>query len=95
MSDSLQPHAVVACQTPLSMEFPGKNTGMGYHFLLWGIFPTQELNLCLLHCRQSPALQADSLLTEHQGSPNNKYNNYNKREKKKGKEKEEGEEEEE
>ena len=24
----------VACEAPLSMEFPGKSTGMGYHFLL-------------------------------------------------------------
>ena len=35
--------------------FPGKNTGVGYHFLFQGIFPTQELNLRLLHW------QADSL----------------------------------
>ena len=27
----------------------GKNTGVGCHFLLQGIFPTQGLNLCLLH----------------------------------------------
>ena len=33
-------------------DFPGKNTGVGCHFLLQGIFPTQELNLGLLHCRQ-------------------------------------------
>ena len=33
-------------------DFPGKNTGMGCHFLLQGIFLTQELNLHLLHCRQ-------------------------------------------
>ena len=35
-------------------DFPGKNTGVGGHFLLQGIFLTQELNLCLLllHCRQ-------------------------------------------
>ena len=26
----------VACQAPLSMGFPGKNTGVGYHFLLQG-----------------------------------------------------------
>ena len=32
---------------------PGKNTGMGCHFLLWRIFPTQGLNLWLLHCRWS------------------------------------------
>ena len=34
---------------------PGKNTRVGCHLLLQGIFPTQELNLCL------PALKADSL----------------------------------
>ena len=31
---------------------PGKNTGVGCHFLLQGIFPIQESNPCLLHCRQ-------------------------------------------
>ena len=34
---------------------PGKNTGVGCHALLQGIFSTQGLNLCLLHllhCRQ-------------------------------------------
>ena len=30
----------------------GKNTGVGCHFLLQGIFPTQGSNLGLLHCRQ-------------------------------------------
>ena len=39
----------VACQAPLSMRFSRlKNTGVGCHFLLQGIFPTQELNLGLL-----------------------------------------------
>ena len=28
----------VACQAPLSMDFPSKNTGVGCHFLLQGIF---------------------------------------------------------
>ena len=32
---------------------PDKNTGVGCHFLLQGIFPTQGLNLGLLHCRQT------------------------------------------
>ena len=35
-------------------NFPGKNTGVGCHFLLQGIFLTQGSNLsllCLLHCR--------------------------------------------
>ena len=30
---------------------PGKNTGVGCHALLQGIFPTQRLNPSLLHCR--------------------------------------------
>ena len=35
------------------MDSPGKNTVVGCHFLLQGIFPTQELNLGLPHCRQT------------------------------------------
>ena len=31
----------------------GKNTGMGCHFLLQRIFPTQVMNLGLPHCRQT------------------------------------------
>ena len=38
----------VARQAPLSMGFPGKNTGVGCHFFLQGIFLTQRLNPCLL-----------------------------------------------
>ena len=34
------------------MDSPGKNTGVGHHALLQGIFQTQGLNLGLLHCRQ-------------------------------------------
>ena len=30
-------------------NFPGKNTGVGCHFLFQRIFPTQESNPCLLH----------------------------------------------
>ena len=33
-------------------DFPGKNTGVGCHFLLQEIFWTQGSNLGLLHCRQ-------------------------------------------
>ena len=32
-------------------DSPGKNTGVGCHALLQGIFPTQGLNPHLLHCR--------------------------------------------
>ena len=51
MSDSVTPQTV-ARQAPLSMGFSSKNTGVGCHFLLQGIFLTQGLNphlLCLLH----------------------------------------------
>ena len=41
------------CQTPPSMDFPGKITGLGCHFLLQGISPNQGLNPGLLHCRQT------------------------------------------
>ena len=41
----------------------GKNTVVGCHFLLQGIFPTQGSNLCLLHW------QADSLPLSLLGSP--------------------------
>ena len=34
-------------------NFPGKNTGVGSHPLLQGIFPTQGSNLGLLHYRQT------------------------------------------
>ena len=50
MSNSLWPHG--ACQAPLPRNSPGKNTGVGCHFLPQGIFLTQELNLGLLHHRQ-------------------------------------------
>ena len=42
----------VATRLLCSQDFPGKSTGVGCHFLLQGVFPTQELNLGLLHCRQ-------------------------------------------
>ena len=38
----------VARQAPLFMDSPGKNTGVGCHALLQGIFPTQGSNLKLL-----------------------------------------------
>ena len=43
----------------------GKNTGVGCHFLLRGIFPTQRVNPGL------PTLQTDSLLSEQPGKPKN------------------------
>ena len=46
-------------------NFPGKNTRVGCHFLLQGIFPTQGSNLYLLHW------QEDSFTTEQPGKPLN------------------------
>ena len=48
----LWPPWTVACQALHPWDFPGKNTGVGCHFLLQGIFPAQRLNPHLLHCRQ-------------------------------------------
>ena len=36
--------------TPLSVRFSDKNTGVGCHFLLQGVFPTQESNVSWLSC---------------------------------------------
>ena len=41
----------VAHQAPLFMWFLGKNTGVGCHSLLQGIFLTQGSNLGILNCR--------------------------------------------
>ena len=41
----------IACQVPLSMEFSKQESGVGYHFLLQGIFLTKGSNPGLLHCR--------------------------------------------
>ena len=38
--------------SPVHRIFPGKNIGMGCHFLLQGIFPTQVFNPGLLHFKQ-------------------------------------------
>ena len=56
------------CSLPGSLQYtpwssPGKNTGVGCHFFLQGIFPTKRLDLGLLHCRQI------LYHLNHQGSP--------------------------
>ena len=43
---------VKVIQAPLAVDSPGKNTGVGCHFLLQEIFPKQGLNPVLTHCRQ-------------------------------------------
>ena len=58
VSDSLRPHGLQPSRLLCSWSFLGKNTGVGFHFLLQGIFPIQELKPCLLHLLY---WQADSL----------------------------------
>ena len=56
----------VACQAPCPWDFPGKNTGVGWHDLLQGNPPYPGIEL------ESPVsltLQADSLPTESSGKP--------------------------
>ena len=61
VSDSVTPWTV-ANRLLCLWDSPGKNTGLGCHFLLQGIFPTQELNPCLLHW------QVDSSPLSHLGN---------------------------
>ena len=53
------------------MDFPGKNAGVGCHFLLQGIFPTQGLNphlLRLLHWQVGSLALWEYSLKEAQAS---------------------------
>ena len=56
----------VVDHSPLSMEFSRQEYWKDRHFLLQGIFPTQGLNLCLLHLLH---WQVNSLPLHHLGSP--------------------------
>ena len=58
----LRPHGLYSMSLLCPWGFPVKNTEVGCHFLLQGIFLTQGSNLCLLHW------QVGSLLLSHQGS---------------------------
>ena len=59
----LRPRGLKPTRLLCSRDFSGKYTGVGCYFLLQGIFPTQELNPGLLHCRQI------LYHLSHQGSP--------------------------
>ena len=50
VSDSLQPHGLQLTRPLCPWNSPGKNTRVGCHSLLQGIFPTQGMKLGLLHC---------------------------------------------
>ena len=50
-SDSLRLHGLQPARLLCPWDSLGKNTGVGCHALLQGIFQTQGLNPCLLHGR--------------------------------------------
>ena len=50
--DSLQPYGPLFSRLLSPRDSPDKNTGVGNHPLLQGIFPNQGLNPGLPHCRQ-------------------------------------------
>ena len=63
LSDSLWPRGLQPARLLRPWDSPGKNTGVGCHSLLQGIFPTQGLIPGLLHCRWI------LYHLSHQGSP--------------------------
>ena len=64
VSDSLHVRGLLPTRLLHPWTSPGKTIAVGGHFLLQGMFPTQGLNLGLLHFSQ------DSLLSEPPGKPN-------------------------
>ena len=52
MSDSLQAHRLLPIRFLCPSDYPDKNTRIGCHFLLQGIFSTQGSNLHLLHWQE-------------------------------------------
>ena len=63
-ANSLQPYGLYPTRLLCPWDSPDKNTGVGCHALLQGIFLTQEEPTSPV----APALQADSLSLSHQGS---------------------------
>ena len=63
VSDSLQSHKLQPSWLLCPWSSPGKNTSVGCHSLLQGIFPDPGIK------PRSPALQADSLPAELPGKP--------------------------
>ena len=64
VSNSLRPHELQPTRLLCPWNSPGKNTGVGCHFLLQGISLTQGSNPGLPHCRQT------LYCLSYQGSPN-------------------------
>ena len=67
LPNSSRPHELQPARLLCRWDFPDENTRMGWHFLLQGVFLTQESNPHLV------CLQADSLPSEPSGSPSLGY----------------------
>ena len=68
VSNSLQCYGLWPARVHSPWDFPGKNTGVGCHFLLQGIFlPSPGIE------PRSSTLQVDSLLSEPLGNPSPLY----------------------
>ena len=52
LCSTLWPHGLWPTRRLCLWDSSGKSTGVGCHFLLQGIFPTQESSPSLPHCRQ-------------------------------------------
>ena len=68
-SNALQPRKLKPARLHCPWDSPGKNTGVGCHFLLRGIFPTQGLKLSLA----SPVLASRFFTTVLPGKPLRDY----------------------
>ena len=64
---TVRSHGLEPARLLCPWNLPGKNAGVGCHFLLQGIFLTQGSNLSLLHLLH---WQANSLPTALPGKPN-------------------------
>ena len=65
LSDSVRPHGLQPSRLLCPWNFPGKNTGVGCHFLLQGMFRPGDEPSSLT----PPALAAGSLPPHHLGRP--------------------------
>ena len=62
----MRPHGLQPSRLLCPWDFPGKNSRVGFHFFLQGIFPMQRSNPCLLSLLH---WQTDSLPLSHQEAP--------------------------
>ena len=69
VSDFLWSHGLQPIRLLCPWDSPGKDSGVGCHFLLQGIFPTQGSSPGLLNCRQI------LYCLSHQGSPTQQMTN--------------------